>query len=152
MVEDEDDISELDIAELQKLSGESATQEVKEATPELEKPVEKVKEPVDSSDYAAKLQAELDSGIHVSPAAAWHLSKNHLLPSDVKPTGPRGYITKGDVLASVEAEGPGPRKQATASPKKEKKAKKAKPAKKPAAAPKVDASQQNWTDIPVDSE
>jgi len=38
----------------------------------------------------------------VSPAALPYLRRFGVMPAHVKPTGPRGYLSKGDVLAYVK--------------------------------------------------
>ena len=52
--------------------------------------------------FDADLAAEM-SRFKVSPAAGWWMRNYLVLPSQVKATGPRGYHTKGDVLAFIEA-------------------------------------------------
>ena len=160
LVEEEEDIGELDIAELKKLAGTGAAA-VEDSTPEPKKeeakPAASSSQPAESEDYDAEFKVELSSG-HISPAAAFHMRVNHLLPHDIKSTGPKGYITKGDVLNEIALHGPGPRSGKTAAPQKSEKKVEAAPAKKPAAkkpaakAPPKAASpvsSQHWTDIPV---
>jgi pyruvate/2-oxoglutarate dehydrogenase complex dihydrolipoamide acyltransferase (E2) component len=38
----------------------------------------------------------------VAPAAGWWMRTYQVLPSEVKATGPKGYILKGDVLEHIE--------------------------------------------------
>jgi hypothetical protein len=38
---------------------------------------------------------------NISPSAGWWLRTYMILPSEVKSTGPKGYILKGDVLAYI---------------------------------------------------
>ena len=52
--------------------------------------------------FDAQLAAEMPS-FKVSPAASWWMRSYGVLPSQIKATGPRGYHTKGDVLAFIEA-------------------------------------------------
>jgi len=40
--------------------------------------------------------------IKVSPAAGWWMRTYLILPTELKATGPKGYITKGDVLAHIK--------------------------------------------------
>ena len=78
------------------------------------------------------------------------------MPSEVTQTGPKGYITKGDVLAFIEGNKVllGERKLAA-----EKASKPSKPAAKKAAAPKQasaakdvnDPFKQTWTDNTVEA-
>jgi len=37
----------------------------------------------------------------ISPSAGWWLRTYMILPNEVKSTGPKGYILKGDVLAHI---------------------------------------------------
>lgn len=50
---------------------------------------------------------ELDKMIHdgtfkVAPSAGFYMRTYRVLPSELTPSGPKGYIQKGDVLAFVE--------------------------------------------------
>ena len=38
----------------------------------------------------------------VAPAAGWWMRTYQVLPSEVKATGPKGYILKGDVLNHID--------------------------------------------------
>jgi len=38
----------------------------------------------------------------ISPSAGWWLRTYMILPTEVKPTGPKGYLLKGDVLKHIE--------------------------------------------------
>ena len=51
--------------------------------------------------------SELDLMIHsgdfkISPSAGWWLRTYMVLPNEVKSTGPKGYLLKGDVLQYIE--------------------------------------------------
>jgi pyruvate/2-oxoglutarate dehydrogenase complex dihydrolipoamide acyltransferase (E2) component len=41
----------------------------------------------------------------VAPAAGWWMRTYQVLPSEVKATGPKGFILKGDVLEYIEKNG-----------------------------------------------
>ncbi len=71
-----------------------------------------------SSSGSAAAAAEAKPAVHrdsrIGPAARTLLAESGLSPEDVTPTGPHGIITKGDVLAAVEA-GVKPRAAAAAA-------------------------------------
>ena len=56
-----------------------------------------------STGFDASLAAEM-ANFKVSPAAGWWLRSYGVLPSQVAPTGPKGYIVKGDVLKVIKAD------------------------------------------------
>ena len=70
---------------------------------EEKKPVASVGAAVGTDEFFAELDKALHSGsIKVAPAAGWWMRTYMVLPSEVKATGPKGYILKGDVLAHIE--------------------------------------------------
>ena len=88
---------------------------------------------------------QLDHVIHsgeflISPSAGWWLRTYMIMPNEVKSTGPKGFLLKGDVLKHIEDNklekgkrvGASPSK--ASAPKQEKKA----PAPKGKASPPVD--------------
>mmetsp|Transcript_24026 Transcript_24026/g.36964 ORF Transcript_24026/g.36964 Transcript_24026/m.36964 type:complete len:184 (+) Transcript_24026:142-693(+) len=112
MVEEEEEIAQLDIDELTRLAAagsDASTPEPATSAP-VETPAATPAQPpsVSSEDYEAQLHAQLESAIHVSPSATFYLRKHKLLPKDVEATGPKGMLTKGDVLGHVEKYGANP--------------------------------------------
>ena len=56
-----------------------------------------------SDKFFEELDQMLHSGsIKVAPAAGWWMRTYMILPSEVKTTGPKGFILKGDVLDHIE--------------------------------------------------
>ena len=53
-----------------------------------------------ASGFDAKLSAEMLS-FKVAPAAGWWMRLYEVLPSQLKASGPRGYITKTDILEYI---------------------------------------------------
>lgn len=91
-----------------------------------------------TSSSSGAAAAESPPAVHrdsrIGPAARTLLEESGLSPEDVTPTGPHGIITKGDVLAAIEA-GVKPRAAAAAAPA-------APAAPTAAAAPQQQATQQ----------
>jgi len=58
---------------------------------------------ISMEDFMEQLNKVLhDGSFKVLPAAGWWMRAFMVLPSEVKPTGPKGHITKGDVLSFIE--------------------------------------------------
>jgi hypothetical protein len=38
----------------------------------------------------------------IGPAAGWYMRTYLIMPAEVKASGPKGFIVKGDVLAHIE--------------------------------------------------
>jgi len=110
MVEEEEDIANVDLKELEVGAAEA------EAKPTAPEPVkQEVKQPAKTAQASTNSAAgtpefyeELDHILHsgdikVAPAAGWYLRNYAILPSQVTASGPKGYITKGDVLEYIQA-------------------------------------------------
>ena len=41
--------------------------------------------------------------MQIAPSAGYYLQTYHILPNEVKPTGPKNFILKGDVLEFIKA-------------------------------------------------
>jgi hypothetical protein len=86
----------------------------------------------------------------IAPSAGWWMRTYMVMPSELKPTGPKGFILKSDVLEHIEANKlvKGERKEPVAPAKKETKApKKAAPQQAASAAfDPNDPFKQSWDD------
>ena len=106
MVEEEDDIKNIDYASITAGSSAEATPSSTPAAVEQPKAAASTAA-VASSPGSESFFDELEHMIHggdyrVAPAAGWWMRTYHILPSEVKPTGPKGFILKGDVLEHIE--------------------------------------------------
>lgn len=107
MVEEEEDIANVDMS---KVSDDAATPPKKKEDPPQIKPQSSKSEAPKASGSAvgtSEFMEELDHIIHsgefkIAPAAGWWLRTYMILPKEVKSTGPKGYILKGDVLKHIE--------------------------------------------------
>ena len=106
MVEEKEDIASLDMESILKSSASAAE---KTAQPEPKKPASKAPEPqvaaaIGTDAFLDELDHMLHGGsIKVSPAAGWWMRAYMVLPSEVKPTGPKGFILKSDVMEHIES-------------------------------------------------
>jgi hypothetical protein len=57
---------------------------------------------VSSIDFSAEYHKQ-ESSFRITPSAAYYLKTYKILPSEVKPTGPKSYIQKGDVKGFISA-------------------------------------------------
>lgn len=56
-----------------------------------------------SDDFFHELEKMIHDGSYkVAPSAGFYMRTYRVLPSEVKASGPKGYIQKGDVLEFVE--------------------------------------------------
>jgi len=131
MVEELEDIANINFDEIQASDKPASPEPVKEET----KPVEAKPQStgaasaVGTDEFYDELEHMLHSGtIRVAPAAGAWMRAYMILPTEVKATGPKGYIIKTDVLEHIEANKlvKGKRQAPSAQPA---------PAKKPASAP-----------------
>ena len=103
MVEEEEEIAEVDMS---KISSEAEAPAAKKE--EASKPAATEKTPeapkgsgsaVGTSEFMDELEHMIHSGqFKIAPSAGWWLRTYMILPTEVKSTGPKGYILKGDVL------------------------------------------------------
>lgn len=112
MVEEEEDISKVDVSSLKTEAAAPAKEAPAQAPPKQE-----AQQPKPSASAAASGAAsavgteaflhELEEMLHgdkylVAPAAAFYMRTYRVLPSEVEATGPKGRILRGDVLEFVE--------------------------------------------------
>lgn len=100
MVGEKDDIAKIDLSKLQ--APKAVT--VEESKPEMKQKDQSSSALAPGSD---DFFAEFDEMVHkgafkISPAAGAWMRNYMILPQEVQPTGPKGFVLKSDVLSYIE--------------------------------------------------
>ena len=106
MVEDEEDIANFDMSQVSS-ELEAPTPKKEDAAPVTPAEPKKAEPTKASTPASGEFLDQLDHMIHsgdfkISPSAGWWLRTYMVLPTEVKSTGPKGYLLKGDVLKHIE--------------------------------------------------
>jgi pyruvate/2-oxoglutarate dehydrogenase complex dihydrolipoamide acyltransferase (E2) component len=102
LVEEKKDIATLDVSKYQAGQAEAPKKEVpKETSPAA--PKKEVQAAVPAHDFENEYHAQ-EKKFRITPSAGFYLKTYQVLPSEVKASGPKTYIQKGDVLSFVKAQ------------------------------------------------
>lgn len=102
MVENESDIAKLDMSQIQ--TGVPPPKVDTTSAVVVEQPKSEAASSVGTESFFEELDHMLHGGSYkVAPAAGWWMRTYKILPTEVKATGPKGYIVKADVLAHIES-------------------------------------------------
>lgn len=157
MVETKEDIAKIDLSAIQ---AADAPKKAATATPVAAPVAAPTATVVVSASSTSSFFDEFDKIMHsgafkISPSASWYMRTYCIMPSELKATGPKGFIIKSDVIEHIESKklvkGQRAGPAAPAAPKAEKKAESPKKAATPksTASPVFDPSnpfQQTWSD------
>ena len=109
MVEEEEDIPKVEASQLEVDVEPAVSPSAAQAsTPAPGQAKQETPSPVAAALGTDEFFSEFDRLLHsgttkVAPAAGWWMRLYMVLPTEVKATGPRGHVTKGDVLGHIEA-------------------------------------------------
>lgn len=105
MVEEQEDIAKVDLDAIQREAPAAPTPAVAAPTkPAAAKPKAEAASAMGTDEFFVELEKALHSdAFKVAPAAGAWMRSHMILPSEVKATGPKGFIIKTDVLNHIDA-------------------------------------------------